>query len=63
MTREASTNVDTIQRVDGKPVEYIRAGVAAEVLADDKVKELKSWLKTQQFDLVARDEDIDEKAF
>ena len=50
VTREASTNVDTIQRVDGKPVEYIRAGVAAEVLADDKVKELKSWLKTQQFD-------------
>ena len=50
VTREASTNVDTIQRVDGKPVEYIRAGVAAEVLADDKVKELKSWLKNQQFD-------------
>ena len=43
-------NIDTIQRVDGKPVEYIRAGVEAEVLADDKVKELRAWLKTQQFD-------------
>jgi multidrug efflux pump len=50
VTREAANNIDTIQRVDGKPVEYIRAGVEAEVLADDKVRELKAWLKTQQFD-------------
>ena len=50
VTREAANNIDTIQRVDGKPVEYIRAGVEAEVLADDKVKELRAWLKTQQFD-------------
>ena len=50
VTREAVNNIDTIQRVDGKPVEYIRAGVEADVLADDKVKELRAWLKTQQFD-------------
>ena len=50
VTREAAHNIDTIQRVDGKPVEYIRAGVAPDVLADDKVKELQAWLATQQFD-------------
>ncbi|MBT5153281.1 MAG: efflux RND transporter permease subunit [Gammaproteobacteria bacterium] len=50
VTREAANNIDTIQRVDGKPVEYIRAGVEADVLADDKVKELRAWLQTQQFD-------------
>jgi len=50
VTREAANNIDTIQRVDGKPVEYIRAGVGPDVLADDKVKELRAWLETQQFD-------------
>ena len=50
VTREAAHNIDTIQRVDGKPVEYIRAGVESDVLADDKVKELLAWLATQQFD-------------
>jgi multidrug efflux pump len=50
VTREAAHNIDTIQRVDGKPVKYIRAGVEPGVLADDKVKELQAWLATQQFD-------------
>ena len=50
VTREAANNIDTTQRVNGKPVEYIRAGVSPDVLADDKVKELRAWLKTQQFD-------------
>jgi len=50
VTREPSHNVDTIQRVDGQPVEYIRADVAPGVLADDKVKELQAWLATQNFD-------------
>ncbi|MDE0991120.1 MAG: efflux RND transporter permease subunit, partial [Pseudomonadales bacterium] len=50
VTREAANNIDTIQRVDGNPVEYIRAGVGPDVLADDKVKELRAWLETQQFD-------------
>jgi multidrug efflux pump len=42
--------VDTIQRVDGTAVEYIRANVAPGVLADDKVKEISAWLDTQDFD-------------
>ena len=49
VTRDASHNIDTIQRVDGRPVEYIRAGVAPGVLADDKVKEMQAWLAAQNF--------------
>ena len=49
VTREATPNIDTIQRVDGRPVEYIRAGVAPDVLADDKVREMQAWLATQNF--------------
>ena len=50
VTRTPSPNVDTIQRVDGTAVEYIRANVAPGVLADDKVKEINAWLDTQDFD-------------
>ncbi len=50
VTRDASHNIDTIQRVDGRPVEYIRAGVEPDVLADDKVQEMQAWLATQEFD-------------
>ncbi|MBL6690478.1 MAG: efflux RND transporter permease subunit [Pseudomonadales bacterium] len=50
VTREPAHNVDTIQRVDGQPVEYIRAAVKPGVLADDKVKEMQAWLATQNFD-------------
>ncbi len=49
VTREAVQNTDTIQRVDGKPVEYIKAGVLPGVLPDDKVKEMQAWLATQNF--------------
>ena len=50
VTRSAAPNVDTIQRVNGMPVEYIRANVAPGVLADDKVREIQAWLDTQSFD-------------
>lgn len=50
VTRQAVANVDTIQRTDGIPVEFIRAGVDTNVLADDKVKEMQAWLDGQQFD-------------
>ncbi|MEE8245053.1 MAG: efflux RND transporter permease subunit, partial [Pseudomonadales bacterium] len=43
--REAAPNVDTIQRSNGIPVEYIRANVAPNVLADDKVQEIQAWLQ------------------
>ncbi len=50
VSREPSPNVDTIQRNDGLPVEFIRANVVEGVLADDVVGELQAWLDTQTFD-------------
>lgn len=47
VTKQATPNVDTIQRIDGIPVEQIRANVAPGVLADDKVKELQAWINSQ----------------
>jgi len=47
VTKQATPNVDAIQRIDGIPVEQIRANVAPGVLADTKVKELEAWLATQ----------------
>lgn len=50
VTTEAMPNVGTIERFNGIPVDYVRANVAAGVLADTKVKELQAWLETQTFD-------------
>ncbi|MDP6376280.1 MAG: efflux RND transporter permease subunit [Pseudomonadales bacterium] len=50
VSREAGPNVDTIQRIDGMPVEYIRADVAPGVLADTKVREIQAWLENQTLD-------------
>ncbi len=48
--REAKPNVSTIQRVNGIPVKHVFADVAPGVLADNKVREIQAWLKTQEFD-------------
>jgi multidrug efflux pump len=48
--RVPAPNVDTIQRIDGTAVEFIRANVAEGVMADAKVKEIQAWLDTQDFD-------------
>ena len=48
--RDAVANVDTIQRSNGIPVKYVRADVAPGVLADNKVKELETWLADEPFD-------------
>jgi multidrug efflux pump len=47
--KEAAANVDTIQRMNGVPIEQIRANVAPGVLADDKVGELEVWIASQQW--------------
>jgi len=47
VTKKATANVDTIQRIDGIPVEQIRANVAPGLLADDKVQELEAWIVAQ----------------
>ncbi len=48
--RNPSPNVDTLQRIDGIGVEFIRANVAEGILADDVVKEIQAWLDEQTFD-------------
>jgi multidrug efflux pump len=48
--RDASPNVDTLQRIDGIGVEFIRANVAEGVLADDVVRTIQTWIDSQSFD-------------
>jgi len=48
--RVPSPKVDTIQRFNATPVEYIRADVATGVLADTKVKEIQAWIESQTWD-------------
>jgi multidrug efflux pump len=42
--------VDTFERIDGMPVQYIRADVKKGVLADNKVKEMQAWINAQEWD-------------
>ena len=48
--RTAVPNVDAIERIDGKVVEFIRADVSPGILADRKVSELRSWLDHADLD-------------
>ena len=50
VTLTPSKRTDTIERVDGRRVYYLRANVLPGVLPDTKVKELQSWIATQNFD-------------
>lgn len=42
--------VDSLKRVDGRPVELIKANVREGVMADRKVAEIEQWLASQSFD-------------
>ena len=42
--------VDTFERINGIPVERVRANVVEGVLADTMVKRIDHWLSTQEFD-------------
>jgi multidrug efflux pump len=42
--------VDTFERIDGLPVERIRADVVEGVLADSMVRKIDRWLQDQSFD-------------
>jgi multidrug efflux pump len=42
--------VDSFKRIDGLPVERIRADVAEGVMADAIVREIEAWLQQQAFD-------------
>ncbi len=47
---QPAPGVDTFKRVDGIPVEMIRANVADGVLADSMVQKIDEWLQKQDFD-------------
>ena len=42
--------VDSFERIDGMPVERLRADVVEGVLADSMVRHIEQWLATQDFD-------------
>ena len=50
VTRAPAPNVDSIERIDGRVVKFIRANVAPGVLADAKVKEIQAWLSEADLD-------------
>lgn len=50
VTIEPAPGVDTFERIDGLPVERIRANVTEGVLADTMVGRIEQWLATQDFD-------------
>ena len=43
--RSAERNVGTINRAEGRRVMTVRANVAPNVLADDKIREIRAWLQ------------------
>ena len=47
---EPAQGVDTLRRVNGSPIERIRAQVVEGVIPDDAVADLKVWLDGQDFD-------------
>ena len=49
VTREVKPAVDSIVRKDGRVSVFVKANAAPGVLADEKVKELDGWLKSQQW--------------
>jgi len=54
VTRLAKPRVDSIQRIDRMDVLMVRANTEDGVLPDDKVREIRSWLDTEQIDPAVR---------
>lgn len=50
VTMQPSPGVDSLKRVDGMPVELIRANVRDGVMADNMVSDINAWLQRQSFD-------------
>jgi len=50
VSRQAVPKTGTIKRTDGMRVMHIKSEVADGVLADDKIREIKTWLATQEID-------------
>lgn len=45
VTQAPAPKVDSIERIDGRFIKRLRAAVEPGVLADDKVKEIRTWLE------------------
>jgi multidrug efflux pump len=67
---QPAPGVDALKRVDGLPVELIRADVRDGVMADRMVQEIEAWLQQQSFDSAltirfrgANEEQADSMAF
>jgi len=52
--RVPGPKVDTFERNDGVPVQFIHADVKKGVLADNKVKEMQAWINAQSWDPALR---------
>ncbi len=50
VVRTPAQSVNAIERLDGRFVKNIRANVVEGILADTKVKEIRAWLDTVNFD-------------
>ena len=66
VTREARPKVSLLRRVDGRRAMTVKADVAAGLLADDKVSELRAWLESTEIDpsvtITFKGEDEEQKA-
>ena len=49
VSKSPTPNVDTLQRINSIPIAQIRADVAPGILADDKVKEMQTWIDSQDW--------------
>ena len=50
VTVTPSQRTDTIERIDGRRVLYVRGNVAPGIVVDKKVKEMQDWVAAQNFD-------------
>jgi multidrug efflux pump len=50
VTMQPAPGVDSLKRIDGLPVELLRADVRDGVMADRMVQEIDAWLQQQDFD-------------
>ena len=66
VTREARPKVSLLRRVDGHRTMTVKADVAPGLLADDKVRELRTWLEGTEIDpsvtITFKGEDEEQKA-